>query len=195
MSTATGSSPSGASKLLCKRKVKFDISSLIFLCKIKLNFVLGGTLCQVRGCGACAANDPSIHSTEEIPFGDTRFMASPFIPTYFSGVESELQFMGDEIRTLEKFEVEASKPCRSISPMISPIFLDQVHEEQLDLRSQCSTTRSVPQHSSITAIQIVTLATNRGKIQKMYVKGSFGNYFESGFRFCFQNYNFKFVIE
>jgi len=61
---------------------------LIFDSKIEMNSGSTGTLCQVSGCGACAANDPSIHSTEDIPFGDTRFKASPFSPTYF-GVESE----------------------------------------------------------------------------------------------------------
>lgn len=88
-------------------KCEVDIfkSHLNFLCKIKLNFGSRGTLCQVSGCGACAANDPFIHSTEEILFGDLRFMASPFSPTYFSSVESEVKFVGDEIITIEKFEL------------------------------------------------------------------------------------------
>lgn len=77
---------------------------LIFRCKIKFNLGTIGTLCQVSGCGACAANDPSIHSTEDIPFGDTRFMASPFSPTYFKGVTCEEKFVWYEIITFEKLE-------------------------------------------------------------------------------------------
>lgn len=151
-----------------KGKVDILKGRLIFHCKIKWNFGSRGTLCQVSGCGACTANEASIHSTEEILLGDTRFMASPFSPTYFSGVESEVKFVGDEIMTIEKFDVkEVSKPCRSISPRISPIFLDQVHEEQLDLRCRCSMSRNVPQHSSTKRMQNLTLATNKGGIQKI----------------------------
>lgn len=39
------------------------------------------TLCQVNGCCFCATNDPWIHSTDEKPLVETRFMASPFRPT------------------------------------------------------------------------------------------------------------------
>lgn len=89
-----------------KVKVHTFKGHLIFHCKLKLNLGSISTLCQVSGCGACAANDPSIHSTEDIPFGDTRFMASPFSPTYFKGVTSEEKFVGDEIITFEKLGVE-----------------------------------------------------------------------------------------
>lgn len=68
-------------RLPSRERTLFFNTSTIFPLWHCIAFDLFQTLCQVNGCCFCAANDPCIHSTEDMAFGETRSMASPFSPT------------------------------------------------------------------------------------------------------------------
>jgi hypothetical protein len=89
--------------------------------RVKDSFLVPHTLCHVSGCCLSATWDPCTQSTDEIEFGESKFMDSPLSPTCIKDAAVRQKLFKIIHKSSKYAQVIILRPCMTISARTSPL--------------------------------------------------------------------------